>query len=114
MLNDPTNQNQTGSIMGFAKKVPDNASQGLSQDANSQIVSAYETFASKSPPLNAPYGSRTEKVINNFLQSPVLKSEDREPNELLRDTVCFLIHFLVECEISLGTLVVLICMLLFA
>lgn len=86
MLNDPTNQNQTGSIMGFAKKVPDNASQGLSQDANSQIVSTYETFASKSPPLNVPYGSRTEKVINNFLQNTVLKSEDREPNEFLRDT----------------------------
>lgn len=81
-INDPTNLNPIGNILQLATKVPDPTSQGLPQDGNSNTVSAYETFASKSPPLSTSYGGRTEKVLSSFLQNPVLKGESTEINEL--------------------------------
>lgn len=84
---------QSGSVIGLAKNVPNNTSQGLNQAANSQMLSAEETFASKVPSFNTLHESRTEKVINNFLQSPILKGDSGGESKelLLRDTVCFLI-----------------------
>ncbi|KAA8522175.1 hypothetical protein F0562_012848 [Nyssa sinensis] len=72
MINEPSIQNPMGSIMQLATKVPDASNAG----------STYETFASNSPPIDSSYGSRTEKVIGNFLQNPILKDEDSKLNEL--------------------------------
>ncbi|PSR93482.1 Cytospin-B like [Actinidia chinensis var. chinensis] len=76
----PSNQNPTGSILQLATKVPDPTSQSFPAGGNS-TAGSFETFGSKKPSLPS-YGSRTEEVINSFLQSPLLKDENSELNEL--------------------------------
>nr|XP_017229387.1 PREDICTED: uncharacterized protein LOC108204454 [Daucus carota subsp. sativus] len=77
--NDPANQNPFESFGQLEKNIPDTIS-GLS-NPNSQKASV-----SKSSPLNTPYGSRTEKVLDSFLKNPAFKGEDRDSNKLLNDT----------------------------
>ncbi|GFZ15372.1 hypothetical protein Acr_24g0015620 [Actinidia rufa] len=72
----PSNQNPTGIIKQLATKVPDPTSQSFPAGSS-------ETFASKNPSLSPSYGSRTEEVISSFLQSPLLKDENSELNELV-------------------------------
>ncbi|PSR93472.1 Cytospin-B like [Actinidia chinensis var. chinensis] len=72
----PSNQNPTGIIKQLATKVPDPTSQSFPAGSS-------ETFASKNPSLSPSYGSRTEEVINSFLQSPLLKDENSKLNELV-------------------------------
>lgn len=72
----PSNQIPIGNIMQLATKAPDRTSQGLSVDGNTSAGSSYEIISSKKPSTDSSYGSRTEKVISNFLQSPILKDED--------------------------------------
>ncbi|XAR70524.1 hypothetical protein NMG60_11027400 [Bertholletia excelsa] len=79
-----SSQNPVGSIMQLATKIPDQTSQGLSTDEKPSISSAYESFASQRPSVDASYGSRTEKVIGSFLQNPVLKEEESGLNESAR------------------------------
>ncbi|BFG31287.1 hypothetical protein CerSpe_175610 [Prunus speciosa] len=81
IVNDPSSQNPMGSSMQLATKLPDHKSQGLPGYGNTGTDSAYENFTSKSSPVDAPFGSRTEKVLSSFLQNPVLKGEESEPNE---------------------------------
>ncbi|PQM40830.1 uncharacterized protein Pyn_12283 [Prunus yedoensis var. nudiflora] len=57
IVNDPSSQNPMGSSMQLATKLPDHKSQGL------------------------PGYGNTEKVLSSFLQNPVLKGEESEPNE---------------------------------
>lgn len=92
MLNDTKDKSAIGSIKEMATSVPENIFLlGLSQDAvKSQTVPAYKTLASKGRPSEGPYGSRAEKVIDNFLKNPVLNSEDDKVNDIPRQNVCIL------------------------
>ncbi|XP_052171223.1 uncharacterized protein LOC127787292 isoform X3 [Diospyros lotus] len=74
-----SNQNPVGNIMQLATTAPEHATQGLTRDGNSSSDSS--SFTSNKPPGDPSYGSRTEKVISDFLQNPILK-RDNEPNEL--------------------------------
>ncbi|XP_052171222.1 uncharacterized protein LOC127787292 isoform X2 [Diospyros lotus] len=75
-----SNQNPVGNIMQLATTAPEHATQGLTRDGNSSSDSS--SFTSNKPPGDPSYGSRTEKVISDFLQNPILK-RDNEPNELV-------------------------------
>lgn len=79
-VNNPLNQNPLGNIMQVTKEVPDNTFKGM--PAHENVVSS-SGVASESAPLNTPYGSRTEKVISNFLQNPLLKDEVGEVSALV-------------------------------
>lgn len=81
IVNDPSSQNPMGSSMQLATKPPDHKSQGLPGYGNTGTASAYENFTSKGSPVDTPFGGRTEKVLSSFLQNPVLKGEESEPNE---------------------------------
>ncbi|CAH2075680.1 unnamed protein product [Thlaspi arvense] len=95
-----SSQNPVGSIMQLATKIPDQTSQGLSTDEKPSISSAYESFASQRPSVDASYGSRTEKVIGSFLQNPVLKEEESGLNESVchRDNVYSLYCLVLFCS----------------
>ncbi|KAL3499715.1 hypothetical protein ACH5RR_038808 [Cinchona calisaya] len=80
MTNEPSISNPLGTVAQLAKKAPDLTPQGLLGDANT--VSSNETVAYKNNPSNASYSNRTEKVLSNFLQNPLLKDEDKEVNDL--------------------------------
>ncbi|XP_062073888.1 uncharacterized protein LOC133778079 isoform X2 [Humulus lupulus] len=82
MLSNSSSQNPMGSIMQLATKVPDHASQGLTGYENKSTDSSYAITSSKNSSIETPFGSRTEKVLSNFLQSPVLKGEGSELNEV--------------------------------
>ncbi|KAM1787568.1 uncharacterized protein LOC126626668 [Malus sylvestris] len=70
-VNDQS-QNSMGSSMPLSTKPPDHTSQSLPGYGNNGTGS----------PVDTPFGSRTEKVLSSFLQSPLLKGEeDSEPNE---------------------------------
>ncbi|XP_030502236.2 uncharacterized protein LOC115717411 isoform X1 [Cannabis sativa] len=82
LLNNSSSQNPMGSIMQLATQVPDNASQGLTGYESKSKDSSYAITSSKNPSIETPYGSRTEKVLSNFLQNPVLKGETSELKEV--------------------------------
>ncbi|XP_062086641.1 uncharacterized protein LOC133792744 isoform X2 [Humulus lupulus] len=83
MLSNSSSQNPMGSIMQLATKVPDHASQSLTGYENKSTDSSYTiTSSSKNSSIETPFGSMTEKVLSNFLQSPVLKGEGSELNEV--------------------------------
>lgn len=79
-VNNPFNQNPLGNIMQVTKEVQENTFQGMPGHEN--VVSS-SGIASESAALNSPYGSRTEKVVSNFLQNPLLKDEVSEANALV-------------------------------
>jgi len=67
-----SSQDPLGSIAQFGKKIPDTGSAGGSQ-ANTGI----ENFAAEGAPLKL-FGTRTENIINSFIQDPVLGGKDIE------------------------------------
>lgn len=80
ITNDSSSQNSVGNNMQMAMKPPDYTSQGLPGHGNKGTHSTYENFASTSSTVDTPFGSRTEKVLSSFLQSPVLKGEESDLN----------------------------------
>lgn len=74
MMSGPLSQSPMGNMMQLGTNSQDNTSQMLT-GYGSLGSSFYQSFASSSSPdLSA--GSRTEKVIGNFLQNPVLRKGD--------------------------------------
>ncbi|XP_015867083.3 uncharacterized protein LOC107404625 [Ziziphus jujuba] len=82
IINASSTQNPMGSIMQLATKQTDDTSQGMLGHGNKTTGSVHETFMSKNTSADSTFGSRTEKVINSFLQNPVLKREENETNEV--------------------------------
>ncbi|PNX99068.1 hypothetical protein L195_g022329, partial [Trifolium pratense] len=64
-----------GSMMQLATKSADQLSQGLAGSQPMNIGSAFDKTALKDTAADTTYGTRTEKVLNNFLQNPLLKGE---------------------------------------
>ncbi|XWS49157.1 hypothetical protein CRYUN_Cryun13aG0139600 [Craigia yunnanensis] len=79
--NEPSIQSSLGNMKQMLSKLPDPTSQSLHGPGNMSRGSAYEKISSKSP-TESSYGSRTEKVLNSFLQNPVLKEDEISLNEL--------------------------------
>ncbi|KAL5728442.1 hypothetical protein ACHQM5_001524 [Ranunculus cassubicifolius] len=73
--NEISMKDPLGNIVPLASKVSGITSQVHSRDGNFDMGSTYESFASQKFPLDTSFGSRTEKVISGFLQSPLLKDE---------------------------------------
>ncbi|KAF8032711.1 hypothetical protein BT93_D1587 [Corymbia citriodora subsp. variegata] len=84
-LNLPSNANQIGNPMQLSPKLPGSISPGLPGLGTMGLGSSQESYSSTSIPENSDPSntSRTEKVLNNFLQNPVLKQEDSELNDLV-------------------------------
>ena len=70
-----TNQSSAGSMMQLATKSVDQVSQGLPGSRPVQIGSDFENNPLRVTAVDSAFGSRTEKVISNFLQNPLLKGE---------------------------------------
>ncbi|XP_030471094.1 uncharacterized protein LOC115689240 isoform X1 [Syzygium oleosum] len=85
MTNMPSNANQIGNPMQLTPKLPGSISSGLPGLGTMGLGSSHESFSATSFPkdLDPSVTSRTEKVLNNFLQNPVLKQEDSELNDLV-------------------------------
>jgi len=83
-----TNQSSAGSMMQLATKSTDPVSHGLAGSRPVQIRSDLENTPLRSTAVDSAFGSRTEKVISNFLQNPVLKGE----GEGLDEAVCTHLH----------------------
>ncbi|XWS62046.1 hypothetical protein CRYUN_Cryun07bG0177400 [Craigia yunnanensis] len=81
--NEPSIQRTLGNMKEMLSKLPDPTSQSLHGPGNMSRGSAYEKFSSKSP-TETSFGSRTEKVLNSFLQNPVLKEDKTSLNESAR------------------------------
>ncbi|XP_055832196.1 uncharacterized protein LOC129901103 isoform X2 [Solanum dulcamara] len=83
-VNEASIQNPLGIANPLEVKVPHSSSPGLLTDRNTNALSSHESDTSRAnvSSSNASYSSRTEKVINNFLQSPLVKDEDSTTNEL--------------------------------
>lgn len=79
-VENPTNQNQIGNIIQLATKVTGRT--GQDGNLSTGLAVEVETSASKNPPAITSYESRTEKVLNSFLKSPLLKDEDRKSSDL--------------------------------
>ncbi|KAK8476909.1 hypothetical protein V6N13_047009 [Hibiscus sabdariffa] len=74
-------QNPFENMKHIVSKVADPTSQGLPGPGIMSRGSAYEKNSPKSP-TDASFGTRTEKVLNSFLQNPVLKENGAGLNEL--------------------------------
>ncbi|RDY00348.1 hypothetical protein CR513_16477, partial [Mucuna pruriens] len=72
---DSTNPSSAGSMMQLVTKSADQVSQGLAGSLPVQIGSDFENTPSRGTTVDSAFGSRTEKVISNFLQNPLLKGE---------------------------------------
>lgn len=83
MLKNSSSQNPVGSIMQIATKLPDHTSQGLAGYDSKRTDSSYVNTIAKNTSIDTAFGSRTEKVLSNFLQNPVLKGEGSELNEVV-------------------------------
>ncbi|XP_019263523.1 PREDICTED: uncharacterized protein LOC109241253 isoform X2 [Nicotiana attenuata] len=83
-INEASNQNPLGSVNSLEVKVPHSSSVGLLTDTNTSSLSSHENETSRTnvSSSNTSYSSRTEKVLSNFLQSPLLKDEGGTANEL--------------------------------
>lgn len=67
-INSPLNQTSAGNMM-------QKASQSLTGSQPMQIGSPSENVTSKDNSFDPSFGNRTEKVLDNFLQNPLLKGE---------------------------------------
>lgn len=85
MTNMPSNANQIRNPMQLTPKLPGSISSGLPGLGTMGLGSSHESFSATSFPEDSDPSvtSRTEKVLNNFLQNPVLKQEDSELNDLV-------------------------------
>lgn len=80
-------QTSAGSMMQLATKSADQVSQGLTGSQPMQIGSGFDNTA-----VDTAFGSRTEKVLNNFLQNPLLKGGGGGGGGGLNEAVCFHFH----------------------
>lgn len=100
MPNNYSSQNPLGSIYQLATKLSEQESQGLSGYASKSSDSTSANATSTSTSIDTAFGSRTEKVLSNFLQNPVLKGEESEHKE----AVCYgwnkFIYYLFACCIT--------------
>lgn len=74
MMSGPLSQSPMGNMMQLGTNSQDNTSQMLTGYGSSGS-SFHQSFASSSSP-DPSVGSRTEKVVGNFLQNPVLRKGD--------------------------------------
>ncbi|XVE65158.1 hypothetical protein DITRI_Ditri07aG0158900 [Diplodiscus trichospermus] len=79
--NELSMQNPLGNMNQMVSKLPDSTFQSLHRPGNMSRGSAYEKFSSRSP-TETSFGSRTEKVLNSFMQNPIVKEEETSLNEL--------------------------------
>ncbi|KAF9614508.1 hypothetical protein IFM89_018947, partial [Coptis chinensis] len=87
MKNMSSMQNPLGNVMPLALNTAELTSQGQPGKLNLDMGSTYKSFASKKTLQDTSFGSRTEKVISGFLQSPLLKDEgETDLNEVVCDT----------------------------
>ena len=70
------NQISPGSMMQWAAKPTDQVTQDPAGSQPKQIGSAFENTAFKGNAVDSKFSSRTEKVISNFLQNPLLNGEE--------------------------------------
>ncbi|KAL2348196.1 hypothetical protein Fmac_002196 [Flemingia macrophylla] len=70
-----TNQSSARSTMQWATKSTDQVSQGLAGSLPVQIGLDFENTSLRGTAVDSTFGSRTEKVLSNFLQDPILKGE---------------------------------------
>ncbi|AES94332.1 hypothetical protein MtrunA17_Chr5g0399691 [Medicago truncatula] len=80
-LQSATGAVSSGSVTQLAAKSADQLSQGLAGTQPMNIGLAFDKTAVKDTSVDSTYGSRTEKVLNNFLQNPLLKGEGGGPTE---------------------------------
>ncbi|CAI8589108.1 unnamed protein product [Vicia faba] len=80
-LQSATSAVSPGSMMPLVTKSTDQLSQGLAGSQPMNIGLAFEKTAIKDTAVDTTYGSRTEKVLNNFLQNPLLKVEGGASSE---------------------------------
>lgn len=80
-LQSATGAVSSGSVTQLATKSADQLSQGLVGSQPMNIGLAFDKTAIKDTSADSTYGSRTEKVLNNFLQNPLLKGEGGGPSE---------------------------------
>ncbi|XP_004511729.1 uncharacterized protein [Cicer arietinum] len=80
-LQSATSTVSPGSMMQLATKSADQASQGLAGSQPMNIGSAFDKTVIKDTSVDTAFGSRTEQVLNNFLQNPLLKGEGGAPGE---------------------------------
>ncbi|KAJ4822340.1 hypothetical protein Tsubulata_029760, partial [Turnera subulata] len=73
--NEPSIQNPFGNITQLATKLPDKTMQRMPKSANLDPFSTDENAASKSNLVDTSFGSRTEQVLNSFLQNPILNKD---------------------------------------
>ncbi|OMO95777.1 hypothetical protein CCACVL1_05251 [Corchorus capsularis] len=79
--NEPSIQTPLGNMKQVVSKIQDPTSQGLLGPGRISRGSGYEKVPSKSP-TETSFGSRTEKVLNDFLKSPVLRGDETSLNEM--------------------------------
>ena len=84
MINSLSGQNPMGSIMQLATKLPDQSAQGVHGFENKSAGTYYGNILSKTTSDDTPFATRSEKVLDRFLQNPILKGEGRELNEVVR------------------------------
>ncbi|KAA3469118.1 dynamin [Gossypium australe] len=77
----PSIQGPHGKLKQVLPNLPDTTSQGLPGPGNTSRGSAYQKFSSESP-NETSFGTRTEKVLNSFLQNPLLKEDETSLSEL--------------------------------
>lgn len=70
-----SSQDPLGSIAQFGKNIPDTMTKGSARDGIANTGIGYPT--SEGAPLKS-FGTRTENIINSFMQDPVLRGKDTE------------------------------------
>lgn len=91
-LQSVTSTVSTGSMMPLVTKSADQLSQGLAGSQAMNIGLAFDKTAIKDTAVDTTYGSRTEKVLNNFLQNPLLKGEGGASGEAVCSHLLTFIH----------------------
>ncbi|XP_027361924.1 uncharacterized protein LOC113869675 isoform X2 [Abrus precatorius] len=76
-----TNQISAGSMMQVATKSADQLSPGLAGSQPMQIGLDFANTPLRGSAVGSTFNSRTEKVISNFLQNPLLQGEEGGLNE---------------------------------
>ncbi|XP_065857052.1 uncharacterized protein [Euphorbia lathyris] len=79
-FNGPSVQNPLGSITQLTTKIPE-TSQGTQGYGYTSPYSSYGSSTSTSGQVAPPFGSRTEQVLNSFLQNPILNGDRTNLNE---------------------------------
>ncbi|XP_026662957.1 uncharacterized protein LOC103713605 isoform X2 [Phoenix dactylifera] len=77
-------QSSSGSVLDLESKTTGNTFQPARFDESPHQEPTYNSYESKGTLSEKSIGSRTEKVINNFLQNPLFRNDEKmELNELL-------------------------------